>query len=78
MAQAFNKKVKPQHFQKGDLVLRKVLPNVRDAKRKFAPNYEGPYIVKKILTSRALILSQMNGLDLKGPVNSDIVKMYYA
>ena len=78
MARAFNKKVRPRDFKEGDLVLRKVLPNIQDPRGKFTPNYEGPYVVKKVLTGGALILSHMDGPDLKDPVNSDAVKMYYA
>ena len=59
-------------------MLKKTLPNVQDPRGKFMPNYEGPYIIKKILIGGALILAQMDGLDLKNPVNSDTVKMYYA
>ncbi|GKV01717.1 hypothetical protein SLEP1_g14258 [Rubroshorea leprosula] len=46
MAAAYNKKVKPRIFHQGDLILRKIMPNERDPKGKFAPNYEGPYVVK--------------------------------
>ncbi|GKU89649.1 hypothetical protein SLEP1_g3763 [Rubroshorea leprosula] len=44
---AYNKKVKPRVFHQGDLVLRKIMPNERDPRGKFAPNYEGPYVVKE-------------------------------
>ena len=47
MARAFEKKVKPRTFQPGDLVLKKILPNQKDNRGKCAPNYEGPYVVKK-------------------------------
>ena len=78
MARAFNKKVQPRNFKEGDLVLRKMLPNVQDPRGKFTPNYEGPYVVKRVLMGGALNLSHMDGLDLKDSVNSDTVKMYYA
>ena len=78
IARAFNKKVKSRNFQEVDLVLRKVLPNVQDPKRKFTPNYEGPYMVRKVLLGGALILSQMDGPDLRNPMNSDAIKLYYA
>ncbi|KAG5226363.1 RNA-directed DNA polymerase (Reverse transcriptase), Ribonuclease [Salix suchowensis] len=45
---------------------------------KWAPNYEGPYVVKKSFSGRALLLSRMDGEDLVRPVNSDSVKKYYA
>ena len=78
MVKAFGKRVKPQSFQEGDLVLKKVLPNVQDPRGKFTPNCEGSYIVKKVLSGRAMVLSQMDGLDLKDPINSDAIKMYYS
>ncbi|RDX75793.1 hypothetical protein CR513_44296, partial [Mucuna pruriens] len=43
---AFDRKVRPHRFKKGDLVLRKILPNAKDPRGKWTPNYEGPYIVK--------------------------------
>ena len=78
MAKAYNKKVKPRNFQKGDLVLKKVLHNMQDPRGKFTPNYEGPYIVKKVLSSGAMVLSRMDRSDLKDPVNANAVKVYYA
>ena len=44
---------------------------------KFAPNYIGPYVVKKVLSGGALILAEMDGREFSTPVNSDAVKMYY-
>jgi hypothetical protein len=40
-------------------------------------NYEGPYIVKKAFSIRAIRLFEMDEEDLARPVNSDIVKRYY-
>ena len=59
-------------------MLRKVLPNEKDSRGKWAPNYEGPYTVKKALTGGALILAGPDGQDLSLPVNADAVKKYYA
>ena len=78
MTKAFNKRVRPRNFQVGDLVLKRVLPNVQDPRGKFLPSYEGPYAVKKVLTGGALILSEIDGPNLKDPVNSDTIKMYFA
>ena len=71
---AFNKKVKPRHFKEGDLVLKKVLSNVKDPRGTFTPNYEGPYVVKRVLSGGALVLAEMYGPNLRDPVNSDAVK----
>ena len=77
VAKSFSKKVKPRHFQVGDLVLRKLLPIVPLVGGKFAPNYGGPYIVKKVLPGGALISAEMDGRIFSIPVNSDSVKKYY-
>ena len=63
-------------FKEGDLVLKKI--SLREDHSKWAPNYEGPYVVKKAFSGGALILTSMDGEDLSRPVNCDIVKKYYA
>ncbi|XP_056172361.1 uncharacterized protein LOC130139432 [Syzygium oleosum] len=77
VARSFNRKVRPRHFEAGDLVLRKVLPLPPELGGKFAPNYKSPYVVKKTLLGRALILTEMDGCQFSNPVNSDAVKKYY-
>jgi hypothetical protein len=47
MAKSYAMKVRPMVFQEGDLVLRKILPLLGKNQRKWAPNYESIYIVKK-------------------------------
>uniref|UniRef100_A0A2N9FW52 Integrase catalytic domain-containing protein n=1 Tax=Fagus sylvatica TaxID=28930 RepID=A0A2N9FW52_FAGSY len=44
---AYNKKARPRTFQPGDLVLKKRNMALSDPRGKFAPSYEGPYVVKK-------------------------------
>jgi hypothetical protein len=78
IAKAYNKKVKPRVFKEGDLVLRKISLALGEDQSKWAPNYEGPYVVKKAFSGGALILTNMDGKDLPRPVNSDVVKKYYA
>jgi len=77
MAKAYDKKVRPRMFQEGDLVLKKLLALPGENLSKWAPNYEGPYIVKKAFSGGALQLSRIDGEDLAKPVNSDSVKRYY-
>ncbi|GLT83158.1 hypothetical protein SLE2022_014650 [Rubroshorea leprosula] len=77
MAVAYNKKVKPRVFHQGDLVLRKIMPNERDPRGKFALNYEGPYVVKEAFSGGALLLRYPNRTDYHHPVNANVVKMYY-
>ena len=59
-------------------MLKKILPNQQDQIRKWAPNWDGPYMVKRAFSGRALILTEMNGNELPSPINSDVVKKYYA
>ena len=59
-------------------MLKKISLVSREDQSKWAPNYEGPYVVKKAFSGGALILTNMDGKDLPRPVNSDVVKKYYA
>jgi hypothetical protein len=77
MAKAYDKKVRPRMFQKGDIVLKKLLSLPRENQSKWAPNYEGPYVVKKAFSGGALQLSRMDGEDLARLVNYDSIKRYY-
>ena len=45
---------------------------------KWSSNWEGPYVVKKAFSGRALILIEMDRKEFSGPINVDIVKKYYA
>ncbi|RDX99196.1 hypothetical protein CR513_17780, partial [Mucuna pruriens] len=53
------------------MVLKRILPNVKDPRGKWAPNYEGPYVVRQAFIGGALILTNAEGQDLKYPVNAD-------
>nr|XP_016509786.1 PREDICTED: uncharacterized protein LOC107827208 [Nicotiana tabacum] len=48
-----------------------------EAKGKFAPNWQGPYLVKKILSKGALHLTDIEGKVTNISVNADAVKRYY-
>ena len=78
MIRAFNKKVKPQEYQVGDLVIKRIILPQSDPRGKWTPTYEGPFVVKNIFSGGAMILTTMDGDDLPHPVNADIVKRYYA
>ena len=77
MIRAHDKKVRPRQFREEDLVLKKILPNQQGHRGKWAPNWDGPYVVKRAFISRALILAEMDRNDLLSPINSDVVKKYY-
>ncbi|KAK9912138.1 hypothetical protein M0R45_036012 [Rubus argutus] len=60
ITQAFNRTVKPRQFKEGDLVLR-VVEHVRrqvSGSSKFAPQWEGPFIVKKPIKVDTTYLSR--------------------
>jgi hypothetical protein len=77
ISRAFNKFVRPRNFKVGDLVLKRILPIQNEAKGKFAPNYQGPFRVSKVLSGGALILSEMDGEEFPQPLNADTVKHYF-
>ena len=77
MIKAFNKKVRHQVYQVGDLVIKHIILPQGDPRGKLTPTYEGPFVVKNIF-SGGMILTTMDGDDLPHPVNADIVKRYYA
>ena len=78
MKKAFDKKVRPREFREGDLVLKKILSFQPDSRGKWAPNYEGPYVVKKVFSGGALILTNMDGEELPCFMNADAVRKYFA
>ncbi|XP_070010339.1 uncharacterized protein [Nicotiana sylvestris] len=61
MSKAFNKRVKPRRFALGQLVLKKIFPRQDEAKGKFSANWQGPYMVHRVLIGGALILEQTHG-----------------
>ena len=78
MKKAYDKKVKPHEFREGDLVLRKIMSFNADSRGKWTPNIEGPYVVKKYFYGGALILENMDGEEFPRPMNTDVVKKYFA
>ncbi|PHT29730.1 hypothetical protein CQW23_30648 [Capsicum baccatum] len=77
MARAYNKKVRPTNFEVGQLVMRRVLPHQVEAKGKFSPNWQGPFIVKKVLPNGALYLIDIEGKMAEMTINADAIKRYY-
>jgi len=77
MARAYNKKVHPRNFEVGQLVLRRILPHQVEAKGKFSPNWQGPFVVKKVLPNGALYLTDIEGKMAEMAINADAVKRYY-
>ncbi|XP_027158039.1 uncharacterized protein LOC113759663, partial [Coffea eugenioides] len=74
VARAYNKKVHRRAFEEGDKVLKRILSMQDEAKGKFAPNWQGPFIIQKVLPGGALILAEMDGRVFPQPINSDMCK----
>ena len=74
---AFNKRVRPKTFQKGDLVLKQCKQVIPDPRGKFRPNWEGPYLVKQVYGKGAVKLTDMDGNEFSEPINIDRLKKYY-
>ncbi|XP_070025729.1 uncharacterized protein [Nicotiana sylvestris] len=77
MARAYNKKVRPRKFKVGQQVLKRILPYQAKAKSKFAPNWQGSFIVTRVLSNGALYLTDIEGKCVDMTINSDGVKRYY-
>uniref|UniRef100_A0A2N9GYY6 Uncharacterized protein n=1 Tax=Fagus sylvatica TaxID=28930 RepID=A0A2N9GYY6_FAGSY len=74
---AYNKKARPRTFQPGDLVLKKKNTALSDSRGKFAPSYEGSYVVKKAFLGGAIILADVDDEEFRSPINSDSVIKYH-
>ncbi|XP_070022288.1 uncharacterized protein [Nicotiana sylvestris] len=61
MSRAFNKRIKPRRFAPGQLVLKRIFPHQDEAKGKLSPNWQGSYMVHRVLIGGALILAEMDG-----------------
>ncbi|KAG9447747.1 hypothetical protein H6P81_013875 [Aristolochia fimbriata] len=78
MTRAFNKKVRLRSFQKADLVLAVRRPMLFTSKTggKFAPKWEGSYVVQEAYTNGAYKLVTSNGSEL--PItNGKFFKRFY-
>nr|XP_033517704.1 uncharacterized protein LOC117281954 [Nicotiana tomentosiformis] len=53
------------------------IPSSGGTQGKFAPNWQGPYVVHLVLSGEALILAEMDGRVSTKTINSDAIKRYY-
>ncbi|XP_070004584.1 uncharacterized protein [Nicotiana sylvestris] len=77
ISRAFNKRVRPRTFTPGQLVLKQIFMHQDEAKGKFSHNWQGPYMIHRVLKGEALILVEMDKEVWPKPINSDAVKRYY-
>ena len=78
LAQGYNKKVRPQGFVAGDLILWKALGSMKDQNAsKLVPNWEGPYGVTATARAKAFYLEDMEERPLPRLWNVCNPKKYY-
>ena len=79
VARAYNKRVKEKRFSIGDLVWKTILPvNQQDPEfGKWAPNWEGPYLVTEVMSGNAYRLMDIDGEELLWSINGKYLKKYY-
>ena len=80
MAKAYAQAVHPRAFTEGQLVLRTtehVRRNLPEPS-KFAPKWEGPYIIREAHDSGYYYPSKEDGTVLEDPINEKCLKQYYA
>ncbi|XP_015072677.1 uncharacterized protein LOC107016863 [Solanum pennellii] len=77
MIRSFHKRVRARNFEVGQLVLKRIFPHQDEYKGKFAPNWQGPYMVRKVLSGGALVLAEMDCTVWPKPINSYAIKRYY-
>ena len=77
-AMYYNKKVKPRSYMPGDLVLKKLLPARKNpAHGKLAPNWEGPYIISRVIKPGNYELQTEEGKVLRHAWNAEHLKHFY-
>ena len=57
MIKAFNKNVRRQVYQVGDLVIKRIILPKDDPRGKWTPTYEGPFVIKSMFSGGAMILT---------------------
>ena len=78
LANSYNKRVKPRMFLPGDLMLRKVFENTADPTAgKFQPNWEGPYVVRRLGESGSYAIDKADGTPIPRMWNAISLKRYY-
>ncbi|XP_075669808.1 uncharacterized protein LOC142639531 [Castanea sativa] len=80
MIEAYGRMTKERVFAEGKIVL-KVTDYVgrgMAGPSKFAPKWEGPFVIREAHPTRYYCLTQTDGKDLMDPINGKWLKCYYA
>ena len=76
-ARYYDQKVKPRNYKHGDLVLKKLLPTRKNpAHGKLGPNWEGPYIVSRVVRLGNSELQTEEGKILPHAWNAEHLKSF--
>ena len=77
-ARYYNQKVKPRSYMSGNLVLKKLLPTRKNpAHGKLGPNWEGPYIISRVVRLGNCELQTEEGKILQHAWNAEHLKCFY-
>ena len=77
-ARYYNSRVKERRFEEGDLVLKKVIQNIKKSGDGIlGPSWEGPYKVVKVVRPGTYRLENKWGEVLKHPWNVEYLRKYY-
>ena len=77
ITRAYNKKIRLGKIKEGDLVLKLTKLILTDPRGQFKPNWEDPYLVKKLFSKGAVILFGLEENEFKEPINLDKLKKYF-
>lgn len=80
MVEAYKKTIRKRVFAKGQLVL-KVAEHVRRGMvgpSKFAPKWEGSFLIREVNAIEYYRLARMDESDLMDPINGKLLKQYHA
>ena len=74
----YNQKFNPRSYMPGDLVLKKLLPARKNpAHGKLVPNWEGPYIISRVVRPGNYKLQTKEGKILQHTWNAEHLKRFY-
>ena len=77
-ARYYNQKVKPRSYMPGDLVLKKLLPARKNPMHgNLDPNWEGPYIISRVVRPGNYELQTEEGKVLQHTWNAEHLKRFY-
>ena len=77
-ARYYDQRVKPRSYKLGDLILKKLLSARKDPEHgKLGPNWEGPYVVSRIIRPSNYELQTEEGKTLPHSWNDEHLKRFY-